>query len=90
MNPSSQRREEVLEALRRLAAQGGTQAAAAVGKFLGRPTLADEVRFLRGPTRRASSGWWDGPTRNSWPSPSSFRSRWAAGSSCSSPPRRRS
>ena len=49
MSPSVRRRGEVLEALRRLAAQGGTQAADAVGRFLGRATQADEVRFLEGP-----------------------------------------
>jgi chemotaxis protein CheC len=49
MIPADRRREEVLEALRRLAAQGGREAADAVGRLLGRATTADEVRFLEGP-----------------------------------------
>jgi chemotaxis protein CheC len=49
MTPADRRRGEVLEALRRLAAQGGRQAADALGRLLGRGTTADEVRFLEGP-----------------------------------------
>lgn len=49
MTPADRRRGEVLEALRRLATQGGRQAAEALGRLLGRATTADEVRFLEGP-----------------------------------------
>jgi chemotaxis protein CheY-P-specific phosphatase CheC len=49
MTPVDRRRGEVLEALRRLAAEGGGQAADAVGRLLGRATAVDEVRFLEGP-----------------------------------------
>jgi chemotaxis protein CheY-P-specific phosphatase CheC len=49
MTPVDRRRGEVLEVLRRLAAEGGAQAAAAVGRLLGRPAVVDAVRFLEGP-----------------------------------------
>jgi chemotaxis protein CheC len=49
MSPAARRREQVLEALRRLAAQGATQAGDAMGRLLGRVTTVDEVRLLEGP-----------------------------------------
>jgi chemotaxis protein CheC len=49
MTRADGRRDEIREALRRLAAEGGRQAADAMGRLLGRATAADEVRFLEGP-----------------------------------------
>ena len=49
MTPPDRRRGEVLEALRRLADEGGRRAADAMGRLLGRATAVDEVRSLEGP-----------------------------------------
>jgi chemotaxis protein CheC len=49
MSAAGRRREQVLETLQRLAAQGATQAADAMGRLLGRVTTVDEVRLLEGP-----------------------------------------
>jgi chemotaxis protein CheC len=40
---------ETLEALRRLASEGGREAAAAMGRLLGRSTEVEEARLLEGP-----------------------------------------
>jgi chemotaxis protein CheC len=49
MSPSDPGRAEVLETLRRLAAEGGREAAGALGKLLGRETEVEEARLLAGP-----------------------------------------
>jgi len=49
MSPPDRRRAELLETLRRLAAEGGREAARALGQLLGRPTQVDEVQLLEGP-----------------------------------------
>jgi chemotaxis protein CheC len=49
MSPSDPGRGEVLETLRRLAAEGGREAAGALGKLLGRETEVEEARLLAGP-----------------------------------------
>ncbi len=49
MSPIDRRRAELLETLRRLAAEGGREAALALGRLLGRPTQVDEVQLLEGP-----------------------------------------
>ena len=43
------RRGETLETLRRLASEGGREAAAAIGRLLDRPTEVDEARLHEGP-----------------------------------------
>jgi chemotaxis protein CheC len=49
MSGGDRRRDEVLEALRRLAAEGGREAARALGKLLGLVTEVEEARLLAGP-----------------------------------------
>jgi chemotaxis protein CheC len=49
MSPPDRRRAELLETLRRLAAEGGREAARALGRLLERPTQVDEVQLLEGP-----------------------------------------
>ncbi len=49
MSPTDPRRAELLETLRRLAAEGGREAARALGRLLGRPTRVDDVQLLAGP-----------------------------------------
>lgn len=49
MSPVDRRREELLETLRRLAAEGGREAARAIGRLLGRTTEVDDVKLLVGP-----------------------------------------
>ncbi len=49
MSPAEDRREELLETLRGLAAEGGREAARAIGRLLGRPTSVEDVQLLVGP-----------------------------------------